>query len=47
MLKNRKMGEKPPSEELKERLKAARQKLWNQQMVMKEHKLPVIVLMEG
>lgn len=47
MLKNRKMEGKPPSEELKVRLKAAREKLRNQQMVLKDHKLPVIVLMEG
>ena len=47
MLKNRRMEEKPPSEELKNRLKAAREKLGKQQMELKDHKLPVIVLMEG
>lgn len=47
MLKNRILGEKPEEEDLKERLKAAREKLAVQQMQMKDHKLPVIVLMEG
>lgn len=47
MLKNRILAEKPPEEELKIRLKAAREKLEIQQMQIKEHKLPVLVLMEG
>lgn len=47
MLKNRKLAEKPSSEELKARLKAAREKLVIQQMQIKEHKLPVLVLLEG
>ena len=47
MLKNWMMEEKPEENELKERLNAAREKLWAQQMRIKEHKLPVLVLMEG
>lgn len=47
MLKNWMLGEKPPEDELKARLGAVREKLWAQQMCMKEHKLPVLVLMEG
>ena len=47
MLKNWMLGEKPPEDELKARLGAVREKLWAQQMRMKEHKLPVLVLMEG
>lgn len=40
-------GEKPDSEMLKERLEHAREKLAVQQMKIKEHKLPVLVLVEG
>lgn len=47
MLKNWMMGEKPPESELKARLNTVREKLWAQQMLLKEHRLPVIVLMEG
>ena len=47
MLKNRNITEKPPEKELKARLETAREKLFEQQMLIKEHKLPVIVLMEG
>lgn len=47
MLKNRMMEERPPEEELKARLKAARERLAKQQMQIKENKLPVLVLMEG
>lgn len=47
MLKNRILAEKPQEEELKSRLKAAREKLAVQQMKIKEHKLPVLVLLEG
>lgn len=47
MLKNRTMVEKPADGELKSRLEAAREKLAGQQMLIKEHKLPVIVLFEG
>lgn len=47
MLKNWMMEEKPEEKELKARLNAVREKLWAQQMRMKEHKLPVLVLMEG
>lgn len=47
MLKNRILAEKPQEEELKNRLKAAREKLAAQQMQIKEHRLPVLVLLEG
>lgn len=47
MLKNRTATEKPEAEELKERLTAAREKLFAQQMLIKDRKLPVFVLMEG
>ena len=44
MLKNIVFTEKPEEEELKERLKNAREKLMDQQMQIKEHKVPVLVL---
>ncbi len=47
MLKNWNRPEKPEPEELKRRLKAAQEKLQNLQMKLKEHKLPVLVLVEG
>lgn len=47
MLKNMNFPEKPEEEELKTRLKAAREKLFGQQMLLKEHKIPVLVLVEG
>ncbi len=47
MLKNWIRPEKPESEELKQRLKAAEEKLGVQQMKLKEKKLPVLVLIEG
>ena len=47
MLKNMQFTEKPEENELKERLKAAREKLSAQQMLLKEHKIPVLVLVEG
>ncbi len=47
MLKNIVFTEKPEEEVLKERLKGAREKLFSQQMQIKEHKLPVLVLVEG
>ncbi len=47
MLKNWNRPEKPESEELKARLKAAQEKLGIQQMLLKEKKLPVLVLIEG
>ncbi|MDE7446222.1 MAG: polyphosphate:AMP phosphotransferase [Lachnospiraceae bacterium] len=47
MLKNIVFMEKPEEEVLKERLKSAREKLFSQQMQIKEHKLPVLVLVEG
>lgn len=47
MLKNMNFAEKPEEDELKVRLKAAREKLAGQQMQLKEHKVPVLVLVEG
>lgn len=47
MLKNPVFTEKPEDDELKERLKAAREKLSSQQTLIKEHKIPVLVLVEG
>lgn len=47
MLKNWIVPLQPEKEELEERLKEARRKLSSQQMKLKEHKLPVLVLMEG
>ena len=46
MLKNWNRPEKPEEEELEERLRAARAKLGAQQMLIKEHKLPVFVSWE-
>ena len=37
----------PDEDELKERLETARAKLFSLQMQLKEHKLPVLILMEG
>lgn len=47
MLKDVQFPEKPEEEELKIRLKAAREKLQAQQLRLKEHKTPVLVLVEG
>ncbi len=47
MLKNWNKPERPGEEELKARLKAAQEKLFNQQMLLKDKKLPVLVLIEG
>lgn len=47
MLKNRNIMDKPSDEEIKSRLEIAREKLAALQMKIKEHKLPVLVLMEG
>lgn len=47
MLKNVQFMEKPEEEELKRRLKRAKEKLSSQQMLLKEHKVPVLVLVEG
>ena len=47
MLKNIIFADKPENEELKERLKAARSKLSEQQTLLAEHKIPVLVLVEG
>ncbi len=47
MLKNVIFPEKPEEEELKKRLEEAREKLASQQTKIKEHKIPVLVLVEG
>ncbi len=47
MLKTVTIENKPEDVELKERLKAAKEKLAGAQMRIKEHKLPVLVLVEG
>jgi len=47
MLKSIQFTERPEDEELKRRLKVARDKLAGQQMQVKEHKIPVLVLVEG
>lgn len=47
MLKNWKPEEIPQKEEVRERLERARAKLYELQMQIKEHKLPVLVLFEG
>ncbi|MGN0377023.1 MAG: polyphosphate:AMP phosphotransferase [Suilimivivens sp.] len=47
MLKNVIFPEKPEEEELKVRLKTAREKLAAQQTQIKGHKIPVLVLVEG
>lgn len=47
MLKNWIRSEKPEGDELKQRLKAAQEKLEGQQMKLKDRKLPVLVLIEG
>lgn len=47
MLKKWIPAEKPEDDPLKERIAAAREQLFAQQMKIKEHKLPVLVLIEG
>lgn len=47
MLKEWKAPEQPSEEEVKARLAAAREKLAGQQLLIKEKKLPVFVLVEG
>lgn len=47
MIRNAIFPEKPDDLVLKERLKAAQAKLFAQQMLLKDHKVPVLVLMEG
>ena len=47
MLKNWVSGEIPQKEEVTERLEKARTALYELQMKIKEHKLPVLVLFEG
>ena len=47
MLKNWTPSEVPAKEDIKERLKTSRTRLYELQMKIKEHKLPVLVLFEG
>jgi len=47
MLKNVIFPERPEEEELKKRLEEVREKLTARQTKMKEHKIPVLVLVEG
>ena len=47
MLKNWTPGEIPTKDEINERLEKARTRLYELQMKIKEHKLPVLVLFEG
>ena len=47
VLKNWVKPQRPEKEELKPRLKAAQEKLAAQQMLLKDKKLPVLVLIEG
>ena len=47
MLKNWIIPIQPEKEELEERLKEARERLASLQMKLKEHKFPVLILMEG
>jgi len=47
MLKNWNPEQIPEKEDIKVRLSAARTRLYELQMVLKEHKIPVIVLFEG
>ena len=47
MIKQYTPQEAPKEEELKQRLQKAQEKLAGQQMLLKEHKLPVIVLVES
>ena len=47
MLSNIQFPEKPDDEIQKQRLKAAKEKLAAQQMLIKEHRIPVLVLVEG
>ena len=47
MLKNWTPAEIPSKEEIKSRLDKSRSRLYELQMKIKEHKLPVLVLFEG
>ena len=47
MLENWAVPQKPEREEIKLRLRTAKERLSKQQMCLKEHGLPVLVLMEG
>ena len=47
MLKDWNRLEQPSKEEMEQRLKKARARLEQQQILMKEKKLPVLVLLEG
>ena len=46
MLKHWIAAERPQEDDLKARLEAAKQKLASLQMQLKEHKVPVLVLVE-
>ena len=47
MLRNMNLPERPSKEEIKERLKKAGEELFALQMEIKNHKVPVCVLIEG
>lgn len=47
MLKEWEKSEKPSEEEIKERLEAVKEKLERQQLLIKEKKVPVLVVLEG
>ena len=47
MLKNWSPMDQPSKEEIKVRLKKSQEKLYELQMKIKDHKLPVLVLFEG
>ena len=47
MLENWAVPQKPEREEIKLRLRTAKERLSKQQMCLKEHGLPVLVLMES
>ena len=47
MLKNWNPEQIPEKEDVKARLSTARARLYELQMALKEHKIPVIVLFEG
>ena len=47
MLKEWEKSEKPSEEEIKARLEAVKEKLARQQLLIKEKKVPVLVVLEG
>ena len=47
MLKSWTPGEEPDKDEMKVQLEKTRNRLYDLQMKIKEHKLPVLVLFEG